>query len=73
MNQMYDVWHVTLRGLLKRAVRDGGLRPGLDSDAVAALIIATLTSMTLPVMTDPRRGDRALRQLELWLGMAGRR
>ena len=73
MNQMYDVWHVTLRGLLKRAVRDGGLRPELDSDAVAALIIATLTSMTLPVMTDPRRGDRALRQLELWLGMAGRR
>src|SRR5438094_4006815 len=73
MNQMYDVWHVTLRGLLKRAVRDGGLRPELDSDAVAALIIATLTSMTLPVMTDPRRGDRALRQLELWLGVAGRR
>src|SRR3989442_15665066 len=73
MNQMYDVWHVTLRGLLKRAVRDGGLRPELESDAVAALIIATLTSMTLPMMTDPRRGDRALRQLELWLGVAGRR
>ncbi len=73
MNQMYDVWHVTLRGLLKRAVREGGLRPELDSDAVAALIIATLTSMTLPVMTDPRRGDRALRQLELWLGVAARR
>jgi len=37
---------------------------------VAALIIATLTSMTLPVMTDPGRGDRALRQLERWLGVA---
>ena len=73
MNQMYDVWHVTLRGLLKRAVREGGLRPELDNDAVAALIIATLTSMTLPVMNDPRRGDRALRQLELWLGVTARR
>ena len=73
MNEMYDVWHVTMRGLLRRAVREGGLRPELDSDAVAALIIATLTSMTLPVMTDPRRGDRALRQLELWLGLPQRR
>ena len=70
MNRMYDTWHVTLRGLLRRAVREGGLRPELDSDAVAALIIATLTSMTLPVMTDPGRGDRALRQLERWLGVA---
>lgn len=69
MNDMYDLWHVTLRGLLRRAVREGGLRPELDSDAVAALIIATLTSMTLPVMADPARGDRALRQLEAWLGV----
>jgi len=73
MNEMYDLWHVTLRGLLRRAVREGGLRPELDSDAVAALIIATLTSMTLPVMSDARRGDRALRQLETWLGVAARR
>ena len=73
LNQMYDVWHVTMRGLLRRAVREGGLRADIDSDAVAALIVATLTSMTLPVMTDPRRGDRALRQLELWLGVSPRR
>ena len=71
MNEMYDVWHFTMRGLLRRAVREGGLRPAVDSDAVAALIISTLTSMTLPVMTDPRRGDRALRQLERWLGVSG--
>jgi len=73
MNEMYDLWHVTLRGLLRRAVREGGLRPELDSDAVAALIIATLTSLTLPVMADARRGDRALRQLETWLGVSPRR
>jgi AcrR family transcriptional regulator len=70
MNEMYDVWHATMRGLLRRAVRDGKLRPELDTDAVAALIIATLTSMTLPVMRDARRGDLALRQLERWLGIS---
>src|SRR5437763_15971206 len=69
MNEMYDLWHVTLRGPLRRAVGEGGLRPELDSDAVAALIIATLTSLTLPVMADARRGDQALRQLERWLGV----
>ncbi len=73
MNEMYDVWHVTLRGLLRRAVKEGKLRPEADSDAVAALIIATLTAMTLPVMRDARRGDQALRQLERWLGIAGSR
>jgi len=70
MNEMYDLWHVTMRGLLRRAVREGGLRPEMDSDAVAALIIATLTAMTLPMMTRPTRGDRALRQLERWLGVS---
>ena len=70
MDEMYVVWHTTMRGLLRRAVREGGLRPEVDSDAVAALIIATLTSLTLPVMRDARRGDQALRQLERWLGVA---
>ena len=73
LNEMYDVWHVTLRGLLRRAVKEGKLRPEADSDAVAALIIATLTAMTLPVMSDARRGDQALRQLERWLGIPGSR
>ena len=69
MNAMYDTWHSTVRGLLRRAVKEGNLRAELDSDAVAALIVATLTSMTLPVMRDPGRGDPALRQLERWLGL----
>lgn len=73
LNEMYDVWHVTLRGLLRRAVKEGKLRPEADSDGVAALIIATLTAMTLPVMSDARRGDQALRQLERWLGIPGSR
>jgi len=69
MNQMYDVWLTTMRGLLRRAVKAGALRPELDSDAVAALIVSTLTAMTLPVMNDGKRGDLALRQLERWLGI----
>ena len=72
MNETYDAWHVTMRGLLRRAVKEGGLRREVDSDAVAALIIATLTAMTLPVMADARRGDQALRQLERWLGVDGK-
>jgi AcrR family transcriptional regulator len=72
MNAMYDTWHVTVRGLLRRAVKDGNLKADLDNDAVAALIVATLTSMTLPVMGDATRGDQALRQLERWLGLSKR-
>ena len=67
LNEMYDGWQTTMRGLLRRAVKEGGLRRELDSDAVAALIVATLTAMTLPVMVEAERGDRALRQLERWL------
>ncbi|HEY6115314.1 MAG TPA: TetR/AcrR family transcriptional regulator [Candidatus Dormibacteraeota bacterium] len=69
MNAMYGTWHVTVRGLLRRAVKEGTLTSQMDSDAVAALIVATLTSMTLPVMGDATRGDQALRQLERWLGL----
>jgi AcrR family transcriptional regulator len=67
MSEMYDAWHTSMRGMLRRAVKEGGLRRELDSDAVAALILATLSSMTLPVMLDANRADRALRQLERWL------
>jgi len=73
MTEMYDVWHVTTRGLLRRAVKEGQLRPELDSDGTAALIVATLTAMTLPTMTGAPRTDQALRQLEKWLGISGGR
>src|SRR5258706_2799527 len=71
MTAMYGVWHVTTRGLLRRAVKEGHLRPELDSDGVAALIVATLTAMTLPTMSGAPRTDQALRQLERWLGVSG--
>ena len=73
MTEMYDAWHATMRGLLRRAVKEGGLRPELDTDGVAALVVSTLNAMTLPTMSAAPRTDQALRQLERWLGVAGTR
>lgn len=67
MAEMYEAWHATLRGLLRRAVKEGHHRPELDSDGVAALVMATLTAL----MTAAPRTDQALRQLERWLGVTG--
>ncbi len=71
MAEMYDSWHRAMRGLLRRAVKEGGLRPELDTDGVAALIVATLTASTLPTLSGTPRTDQALRQLERWLGISG--
>jgi AcrR family transcriptional regulator len=67
IEQMYEVWHGAVRGLLKRAVKDGHMRRELDNDEVAAIIVATLTGVTLP--SRGGRPDQALRQLERWLGI----
>jgi len=69
MGEAFQVWHRTLRGLLQRAARDGYLARELDQDDVAALIMATLTSMTLPSTATADRSERAFRQLERWLGI----
>ena len=69
MSEMYDGWHATVRGLLRRAVKEGGLRPELDTDGVAALVVATLTASTLPTLSRAPRSDQALRQLEKFLGL----
>src|ERR1700687_4965763 len=66
MAEMYEAWHATLRGLLRRAVKEGHLRPELDSDGVAAVVIATVSAM----MTAAPRTDQALRQLERWVGVS---
>jgi AcrR family transcriptional regulator len=67
-----DAWYKTLRGLLRRAAKDGHLRPDLDTDDVAALIVAALTSMMLPTVSSADRIDQTLRQLERMLGLSGR-
>ena len=69
MREAFQAWQRTLRGLLQRASRDGYLARDLDYDDVAALIMATLTSMTLPSTASADRTDRAFRQLERWLGL----
>lgn len=66
MKETLDEWHRTLRGLLRRATGDGGLRRDLDSDDAASLIMATLTSMMLPTMSSARR-DQTFHELERWL------
>ncbi|HEY1419482.1 MAG TPA: TetR/AcrR family transcriptional regulator [Candidatus Dormibacteraeota bacterium] len=74
LEQMYEGWHLTVRGLLRRAVKEGGLAPEMDTDAVAALVLLSLSGMTLPTMAAAERTDQAMKQLERWLGIgAGRR
>jgi AcrR family transcriptional regulator len=63
------VWHRTLRGLLRKEAREGRLNQDVDPDDVASLVMATLTSMTLPTVASGRRIDQALRQLERLLGL----
>lgn len=69
VNEMFTTWQATVRGLLRRAVKEGRLQAGMDGDAVAALVIATLMGATLPPMNDAKRGDQAVRQLERFLGI----
>jgi len=69
MSEAFLAWQRTLRGLLQRAARDGHVSRDLDNDDVAALIMATLTSLTLPSTASAHRTDRAFRQLERWLGL----
>jgi AcrR family transcriptional regulator len=70
MRQMYEGWHTSMRGLLRRAVREGNLRREMDSDGVAALVIATLTAITLPTLSGSPRTRQAMLQLEKWLGLS---
>ena len=70
MREMNDAWQRTLRGLLRRAAREGYLNDELDNDEVPALIMATLMSSTLPSVSSADRMDKAFRQLERWLGLA---
>jgi AcrR family transcriptional regulator len=69
MHTTNEAWRRAVRGLLRRAVKQGHLRPELDSDDVAALIVAVLTSMTLPTVASAAQTGQALRQLERWLGI----
>lgn len=64
-----ESWQHGVRVLLRRATGAGRVRPELDSDAAAALIVSVLGSMTLPVLGDAARDDGALGELLRWLGL----
>jgi AcrR family transcriptional regulator len=70
VDEMYSTWHKAMRGLLRRAAQDGRLRPELDNDATAALIMGTLMSVTLGPNSAGGRGEQAVRQLERLLGIS---
>ena len=72
VNEMFDTWQAATRGLLRKAAREGKLRSELNSEAVASMIIGTLMASTLPQLHETARGDQAVRQLEILLGLTGR-
>ncbi len=65
MQDMNEAWHRTVRALLRRAAKSGQIARELDSDTVAALIVAVLAGMSLP-RANVRKGQ-ALMQLEDWV------
>ena len=69
MRETNEGWHRTVRGLLRRAVKEGNLKKELDTDDTAAMIVAALRSMTLPLASSGGHSEQALRQLERWLGV----
>jgi AcrR family transcriptional regulator len=72
MGGMYTLWLRLVRGMLKRAARDGTISREHDSDDVAALIVATLSAAANPAIGAGKTADQSIRQLERWLGLAGR-
>ena len=71
MREANEGWHRIVRGLLRRAVNEGNVRPEMNSDEVAAIVVATLRNLTLPMAASGAHGEQALRQLEHWLGLDG--
>jgi AcrR family transcriptional regulator len=69
--EMVDAWHATLGTLVRHAQRDGFVDKKLDPDTIASLVIATLNGLFMvPIAnTDRERVDRAIGQLERFLGL----
>lgn len=72
MHETDQIWHATLRALLRRAQVDGAVDRKVDVNDAAALIVASLKGVYLLPASSVRQKQltRALRQLERWLGLA---
>ena len=69
MRETNEAWHRTVQGLVRRAARDGQPSSAHNSGDVAAVVIAVVTSLTLPTVASGERVDQAFRQLERWLAV----
>ena len=72
MQAIEDAWPATLRDLIRRGVEQGCLDADLDSEGVAALLVAAIKGISVPSVAPSRaqRVDRTFRQIERWLGLA---
>jgi AcrR family transcriptional regulator len=72
MDEIDQRWHTMLRELVARGVEDGSLRPDLQPDSVAAVLVAACRGVGLPspVATRAARIDQTFNQLQQWLGLA---
>jgi len=68
-----QAWHDSLVGLVHHAQNDGNLDAKLNPDAIASLVIATLSGLFMvpAANTASDRVEKALRQLESFLGLSG--
>jgi AcrR family transcriptional regulator len=74
--EMVQAWHSTLRTLVRHAQEEGFVESRLDPDTLASLVIATLNGLFMVPIANTSSGriDKALRQLESFLGLEkGRR
>jgi AcrR family transcriptional regulator len=69
--EMVQAWHHTLRELIRHAQDEGFVESTLDPDTLASLVIATLNGLFMVPIgnTPPGRVDKALGQLESFLGL----
>jgi AcrR family transcriptional regulator len=68
-----DAWRAMLRALLRRAQDEGALRPDLDPEGMAAVIVATLKGTFMLPATEPETVERTFRQLETLVGLRAKR
>ena len=69
--EMVDNWHAVLRTLVLHAQKEGFVDKKLDPDTVASFVIATLNGLFMVPVANfaPERVDKALGQLESFLGL----